>query len=81
MSIMLWLDVTKRPLDQRLLEAAEHYTKKYGAAPDRAQVNPVVLAAYTDQPSVVINGVLVSTHKSILPQDIHVWRNQEEVAA
>jgi hypothetical protein len=40
---MLWYDDTRRPLDEKVARAVEHYKTKYGTAPTVCYLNPATL--------------------------------------
>jgi hypothetical protein len=65
---MMWFDSDpKKPLAQKIGEAAERYQKKYGEAPDACRV-PVSMLAETE---LQIGRVSVRPMRSILPG--HLW--------
>lgn len=65
---MLWADYDpKRPLEEKVRRAAEHYRRKYGHSPDRVYLNAKAAA---DAPA-VLAGLKVLPSRSVLPN--HMW--------
>jgi hypothetical protein len=64
---MLWYDDTKRPLDEKVTRAVEHYKAKYGAVPTVCYVNPITLK---DGPETAA-GVALRKARNVLVD--HFW--------
>lgn len=60
---MMWQDLTKRPLAEKLPAAVKYYREKYGATPNTVYTHP----ADTGE----VDGLTVKQSKSILPG--HYW--------
>ncbi len=75
MDFMMWFDNNpKVALDDKLLQAAEYYTRKYGQKPDTAIVSGKDLGneqARTGGLLVEAHGVRVETMRAIMPG--HMW--------
>mgnify|MGYP001586358881 CR=1 FL=1 len=70
---MLWFDNDpKRSLPDKLSRAAEHYQRKYGRAPDLCYVS----AGAAPEAQERVNGLLVKTSKTVLPN--HFWIGVKE---
>lgn len=66
---MLWFDNDpKADLEQKVLNVAAYYKRKYRKEPNHCEVNPVMLG---DAKWRKVNGVKVLGSKSILPH--HLW--------
>ena len=63
---MLWLDLSSKPLPDRISEAAAYYRDKYGRDPDTCFINP----KDPGQPC-SLAGFEIKTDKSIMPG--HLW--------
>ena len=73
---MLWFDDdVKRPLNDKVARAVEHYKAKYGATPTLCFVNPSVLGK--DAPEVA-GGVQLRPARSVLVN--HFWVGVGETA-
>jgi hypothetical protein len=70
---MLWIfDKPMAGLVPNLVDAADHYRKKYGRVPDCCMVNPMYLA----EPVLKVGVVTVKPMKEILPKSL--WIGMEE---
>lgn len=72
---LLWFDNNpKTTLDQKIAQAAAHYLKKYGHAPELCLVNPSMLDGQTlnDVP-----GMTVRPYRPVLPG--YLWIGIEDL--
>ncbi len=71
---LLWYDSAKRPIWDKIEEAAKRYQEKFGTAPDTCFVNPRDLDAETKpKPGIRIQ---VAGKATILPNHIWLGRSQ-----
>jgi len=68
---MLWLDDSKRTLDDKLSRALAHYREKYQREPDTVWLNPMT----PDVPE-TLSGLRVRTSRTVLP--MHFWIGVQE---
>ena len=75
---MMWFDNDpKKPLDAKVLQAADYYQHKYGRRPDLCLVNPGSLAKSDPQQEPVLAGkIIVKPLRSVLPG--HLWIGVDE---
>lgn len=65
---MMWFDTDPlMTVEQKLYKAASHYQKKYGARPNRAYVDPGMLAE-----EATIAGMLVTPKRDVLRNNIWI---------
>ncbi len=70
---MLWFDNDpKRPFDEKVSRAAEHYRQKYGRTPELCYVHPKSAATAKERAA----GLVVKTSRSVLPH--HFWIGVKE---
>lgn len=78
---MLWVDTSKKPISEKVAQAATHFEKKYGRMPDTCLVNFADLQADTTSKSEdgahVVGCVTVRPWSSILPN--HLWIGMEAI--
>jgi hypothetical protein len=64
---LLWYDDSQTDFATKVLEAAQRYEEKFGAAPNRCYVNPTCLP----EDGVPANGIKVVASPTVLPN--HFW--------
>lgn len=47
---LLWYDASKRPINEKITDAARRYVQKFGVTPDTCFVNPADAPIATDAP-------------------------------
>ncbi len=68
---MMWLDAdAKRPLEEKVRQAADYYREKYGQIPNLCLVNKAALKSEQ-----LIDKILVQPAKTVLPN--HFWLGVE----
>jgi hypothetical protein len=73
---MLWFDNDKnKPLTEKILQAAEYYTKKYGKKPDTCLVNSLELGR-SGQSSGNVAGIQLAAMDSVQPH--HLWIGRDK---
>jgi hypothetical protein len=77
---MLWYDDTKRPLDDKIARAAEHYKTKYGLTPTVCFVHPSLLPQHAAKNGAteLAAGVQLLPARNVLVN--HFWIGVDEAA-
>ncbi len=69
---LLWFDNDpKADLNMKVQRAASYYLTKYGHSPTLCQVHPSMLPIPNTDSQFTINGILLRTSRSVLPN--HFW--------